>query len=166
MIPLLSGFMKLLKMPLTNETILQILHNMALTDNFTLLELMDTRVPDGVRDNLSSINLEQFGNLMELSAFLQYVRSAFQVPIKINSAFRSKMVNEHVGGVPTSNHLKGLAADIAYTWPSATHDAILDFFHKCLVSGVLTEVITYKTFVHIAIHPDHVQDKKYYPLPF
>lgn len=153
-------------MPLTNDFVLEILHNMGLTDNFTLLELMDTRVPGGVRDNLSFINLEQLGNLMELSAFLQFVRSAFQVPLKINSAFRSKMVNEHVGGVPTSNHLKGLAADIAYTWPSSTHRAILDFFHKCLVSGLLTEVITYKSFVHISIHPDHVKDKEYYPLPF
>lgn len=45
---------------------------------------------------------------------LQPLRDAFGVPVKINSGFRSEAVNSHpeVGGVPTSQHLIGEAADI------------------------------------------------------
>ena len=34
------------------------------------------------------------------------------VPILINSGYRSEEVNKRVGGSPTSNHLTGCAADI------------------------------------------------------
>ncbi|UPW41872.1 peptidase [Peromfec virus RodF5_5] len=139
---------------------------MSLSDNFTLHELVNTSVPDGIVDNLRSITTEQLSNLLSLCTFLQYLRSAFQVPIKINSAFRSPHVNSSVGGVPTSNHLKGLAADLAFTWSDSKQSDILNFLFKCKSTGLLTEVIKYTSFVHIAIHPEHVEDKKYYPLPF
>lgn len=43
---------------------------------------------------------------------LEPLRLDFAEPIRITSGFRCAPLNVAVGGVPSSNHLKGLAADI------------------------------------------------------
>ena len=43
---------------------------------------------------------------------MEDVRCSHEEPIIINSGYRSPQVNKAVGGVPTSNHLTGCAADI------------------------------------------------------
>lgn len=43
---------------------------------------------------------------------LQPLRDAMQEPIKIGSGFRSLALNRAVGGVRTSQHMKGEAADL------------------------------------------------------
>ena len=43
---------------------------------------------------------------------LDPLRQQFGGPIIVNSGYRSIAVNNAVGGVPTSQHLRGLAADI------------------------------------------------------
>ena len=58
-------------------------------------------------------NEEQLNNLQELvTNVLDPLRELYGKPIKINSGFRCTLVNEAVGGVNTSEHLKGYAADI------------------------------------------------------
>ena len=58
-------------------------------------------------------NQEQLANLQELvTNVLDPLRELYGKPIKINSAFRCPIVNRVVGGVATSEHLKGMAADI------------------------------------------------------
>ena len=44
---------------------------------------------------------------------LDKARAIADVPFKITSGYRSKETNNRVGGVSTSSHLKGLAADIS-----------------------------------------------------
>ena len=44
---------------------------------------------------------------------LQPLRDAWGKPLKVNSGYRCKALNAAVGGVPTSQHVKGEAADIA-----------------------------------------------------
>lgn len=87
-----------------------------LSEHFTLGELCKTsaRTPDG---NIPShIHIE---NLKRLCSWLEMLRSEWNKrygegndPIIINSGYRSPSVNKAVGGVPTSNHLTGCAADI------------------------------------------------------
>ena len=87
-----------------------------LSPHFTLAELCKTsaRTPDG---NISShVHIE---NLKRLCGWLEMLRSEWNKrygegndPIIINSGYRSPAVNKAVGGVPTSNHLTGCAADI------------------------------------------------------
>ena len=48
---------------------------------------------------------------------LQPLRTALGVPMPVNSGYRCPDLNEAVGGVPTSQHLKGEAADIATAMP-------------------------------------------------
>jgi uncharacterized protein YcbK (DUF882 family) len=50
---------------------------------------------------------------------LQPLRDAWGGPLFINSGYRSKELNEAVGGVETSQHRKGQAADVGVTDPYA-----------------------------------------------
>ena len=43
---------------------------------------------------------------------LDPLREAYGKPIHINSGFRCSALNKKIGGVSTSDHLKGMAADI------------------------------------------------------
>ena len=76
--------------------------------NFTLKEMLSTST--GLPNCPET--WEQIENLQRLAGFLQCVRNIYGKPIIVNSAFRSKAVNEKAGGVKSSYHLKGLAADI------------------------------------------------------
>ena len=85
---------------------------MNLTQHFTLEELShsDYAEAHGIK-NYPGQQAQQ--NLMMLCVLiLEPLRTAIGQPIKINSAYRNKAVNLGVGGVSTSHHLLGLAADI------------------------------------------------------
>lgn len=61
-------------------------------------------------------------NLEELiRRILDPLRLLFGAPIIVNSGYRSIPVNNAVGGVSTSQHLKGQAADIRGRTPDETH---------------------------------------------
>ena len=76
--------------------------------NFTFKELIKT---DSGLDNIPN-DMNVLSNICRLAAFLQTIRNELHLPIIVNSAYRSKEVNEAVGGVSSSYHVKGLAADI------------------------------------------------------
>lgn len=87
---------------------------MKLTEHFTLEELTrsDYANEHGL-NNTASEYVEK--NLMMLCALiLEPLRIALNRAIIINSGYRSKEVNAGVGGVPSSHHLLGLAADIHF----------------------------------------------------
>ena len=76
--------------------------------NFTLSELTKT---DAGLDNIPD-DMNVLSNLCRLASFLQTIRNELRLPIIVNSAYRSPEVNAKVGGVSSSYHVKGLAADI------------------------------------------------------
>ena len=76
--------------------------------NFTLSEL--TKTDTGLKNVPDDINI--LSNLCRLAAFLQTIRNELHLPIIVNSAYRSPEVNAKVGGVSSSYHVRGLAADI------------------------------------------------------
>ena len=85
---------------------------MHLTKNFTLEEL--TKSETALRFDLDNApNDEQLANLVALcECILQPVRDHFGKGVKINSGLRTPEVNAKVGGSKTSDHCKGMAADI------------------------------------------------------
>ena len=87
---------------------------MNLTMHFTLEELSHSDYADAYGiNNVPGQQARQ--NLMMLCVLiLEPLRTAIGQPIKINSAYRNKAVNLGVGGVSTSHHLLGLAADIHF----------------------------------------------------
>ena len=93
--------------------------------NFTFKELVKTDTGlDNIPDDMNVIH-----NLVRLSEFLQIIRNELQLPIIVNSGYRSKEVNEAVGGVSSSYHCKGLAADIK----CSDMDKLLTVLHSHLM---------------------------------
>ena len=80
---------------------------MKLTEHFTLEELTytDHRQFDNTPDEAAAANLRRLARLLE------DVRSLLAAPLLINSAYRSKAVNDAVGSKDTSQHRLGCAAD-------------------------------------------------------
>lgn len=84
---------------------------MKLTSNFSLEEMTVSEIAE--RKGLDNTpNATEIANLMRTAALLEQVRSLINKPIIVNSAFRSKAVNDAVGSKDTSQHRIGCAADI------------------------------------------------------
>jgi len=84
---------------------------MNLSTNFTLQELTVSEI--AARRNLDNTpNATEVANLVRVAELLEQVRALLGKPILVNSAFRSKSVNDAVGSRDTSQHRLGCAADI------------------------------------------------------
>jgi zinc D-Ala-D-Ala carboxypeptidase len=84
---------------------------MQLTKHFTLQEM--TASETAARRGFDNIpNETEISNLVRVAELLEEVRILLGKPILINSAFRSKQVNDAVGSRDTSQHRLGCAADI------------------------------------------------------
>jgi len=85
---------------------------MKLTNNFTLEEL--TKSETALRHNLDNTPTDDIvANLRILAEkVLQPVREHYAKGVKVNSGYRAPEVNAAVGGSRTSDHTRGMAADI------------------------------------------------------
>jgi zinc D-Ala-D-Ala carboxypeptidase len=83
-----------------------------LTHNFSLHEL--TKSETALRyDMENNPGPAEAANLTELAGkVLQPIRDHYQKGVKINSGFRHPDVNAKVGGSRTSDHCRGMAADL------------------------------------------------------
>lgn len=75
---------------------------------FTIEELSHTN--SGLDNTPGEVEIENLTFLTE--EVLDVARGAYGKPIHINSGYRSPKVNKKVGGVSTSQHVRGQAADI------------------------------------------------------
>jgi len=116
-----------------------------MTPNFTLAELTTT----SHRQFDNTPNEVEMANLQKLAEFLEEVKALLDgKPIMINSAFRSKQVNDSVGSKDTSQHRTGSAADIRV--PGMSPDAVV----RALVASDLPfdQVIReFDAWTHISI---------------
>ena len=93
---------------------------MNLSPHFTLAEL--THTDHRTLDN--SPTQDEISNLQRLANFLEQVKTALGgKPVMVNSAFRSKAVNDAVGSSDRSQHRIGCAADLRV--PGMTPDAVV-----------------------------------------
>ena len=98
---------------------------MNLSQHFTLEELTHT----DHREFDNTPTDAELANLVRLAEFLEVVRSVLDDRnILINSAFRSKAVNDSVGSKDTSQHRTGCAADIRV--PGMTPDEVVKFIRS------------------------------------
>ncbi len=75
---------------------------------------------------------------------LQPLRDAWGKPLAVNSGYRCPALNAAVGGVPTSQHVKGEAADIAAGDP-------VKLARLAVKLGLpFDQMILYPTFVHFS----------------
>ena len=79
-----------------------------MTPHFSLAELTTT----DHREFKNEPNPSEIANLQRLAELLEQVKVAIGgKPVMVNSAFRSKQVNDAVGSKDTSQHRLGCAAD-------------------------------------------------------
>ena len=114
-----------------------------MTPHFTLAELTHT----DHREFDNTPNAKEIANLQRLAEFLEVVKSTLGgKPIMVNSAFRSKQVNDAVGSKDTSQHRLGCAADIRV--PGMTPDQIV----KALINLPYDQIIReFDAWVHISV---------------
>ena len=125
---------------------------MNLTEHFTLEELTHT----DHRQFDNTPNETETANLQRLAEFLERVKIVLRgKPIMINSAYRSKQVNDAVGSKDTSQHRLGCAADIRV--PGMTPDQVT----QAVIASDLQfdQVIReFNSWTHISV-PNHEGDK-------
>ena len=98
---------------------------MQLSEHFSLEEL--THTDHRTLDNTPTD--AELSNLVRLAEFLEVVRAVLDDRnILINSAFRSKAVNDAVGSKDSSQHRTGCAADIRV--PGMTPDEVVKFIRS------------------------------------
>lgn len=91
-----------------------------LTEHFSLEELTVT----DHREFDNTPSAFERANLVRLAGLLERVKTALGgVPVMVNSAYRSKAVNDAVGSKDTSQHRLGCAADIRV--PGVTPDQVV-----------------------------------------
>lgn len=128
---------------------------MQLSEHFSLEELTasETAARNGW-DNTP--NADELSNLKRLAEFLEEVKSVLGgKPVMINSAFRSKLVNDAVGSKDSSQHRIGCAADIRV--PGMTPDEVVK---AVIAAGIgYDQVIReFDRWTHISI-PNKPEDK-------
>jgi hypothetical protein len=93
---------------------------MKLTEHFSLEELTHT----DHREYDNTPNDAELENIKRLAEFLEDLKTVLgDKPIMVNSAFRSKQVNDAVGSKDSSQHRIGCAADIRV--PQMTPDDVV-----------------------------------------
>jgi hypothetical protein len=121
---------------------------MNLTEHFTLAELTAT----SHRQFDNTPNEAETANLQRLAEFLEQVKTALDnKPIMINSAFRSKQVNDSVGSKDSSQHRTGCAAD--FRVPGMTPDAVV---RAVIAAGLPFDQIIreFDAWTHISVQSD------------
>jgi len=85
---------------------------MKLSEHLDLIEV--TRSDYAKRNGINNMpNPEYTENLIELAQkIFEPIRKHFNKPIHVSSGFRSKILNQKIGGAKNSQHTKGQALDI------------------------------------------------------
>lgn len=118
---------------------------MKLSENFELVEFVNsnTATRKGIANDPGIQERKAIENLV--INLLQPLRKVYAKRMVINSGYRCPELNKAVGGVPSSQHTKGEAADIACEHP--------DYLVECLRRSGLDfdQCIQYSSFVHLSL---------------
>jgi zinc D-Ala-D-Ala carboxypeptidase len=130
-----------------------------MTKNFTLAELIYSRtaVEQDIREQFKPNDTIKL-NLRELAVkCLQPLRNKYGRAIHVNSGYRCKRLNEAVGGSKTSDHMKGMAADITCDNARELYDL------ASLMNLPFKQLIYYadRNFVHISYDANNIKKQKW-----
>jgi zinc D-Ala-D-Ala carboxypeptidase len=130
---------------------------MKLSPNFSLAEMIksDTALRLDMENEPDGDHITNMQALAE--NVLQKVRDHFGKGVKVNSGFRHPDVNAKVGGSKTSDHCKGMAADIEIPG-IANADLAQWIVDNCEFRQVILEFYTPgipdSGWVHVSYNPD------------
>ena len=123
---------------------------------FTIPELISSAIAKAKKiDNTPS--KEAIQNLEQLiEKVLDPLREVYGKPIRVNSGLRSPALNKAVGGSKTSDHMKGMAADITGD-SKAENKKIFELIKK--LNLPFKQLIDEKNFswVHVSYDPKNIK---------
>ena len=133
------------------------------TEHFKVSEMFATDQKEFADINYKNVKSDVIFNLHILCFALELIRSFLgSTPIHINSGYRCPALNAKVGGVYTSYHLTGHAADLSI---SDHGEALRSFLKQLQELHILNEVIYYKNFIHVSIptfnSPNYIKESIY-----
>ncbi|WP_279092191.1 D-Ala-D-Ala carboxypeptidase family metallohydrolase [Butyricimonas virosa] len=130
------------------------MNNERLSDNFTLDEFTrsDTASRLGIINEPGEKELAALRVLV--SRTIQPLRDKLGVPIHVNSGYRCPELNKAVGGVPTSQHQKGEAADLSIDGKAAD---ILEALENSNIPFDQAILYRKQNFLHVSLKLDGVQ---------
>lgn len=123
--------------------------------HFTLAELTASNKAaqlgiDNTPDEEASANLEN------LASMLEDIRASLGNPVTVTSGYRSPALNKAVGGVPSSDHVKGCAADIicpAFGTPKEVARHLAAKVDELGIGQVIYEALGGRAWTHVSIRP-------------
>lgn len=121
---------------------------MNITENFTLEELVhsDTAIAKGIKNEPGT--RERLAMMNLCAKLLQPLREAVGKPISINSGYRCPELNKAVGGVPSSQHVKGEAADLHIEGKAGDLLEVLEESELPFDQAILYR---HKNFLHVSL---------------
>lgn len=133
---------------------------MNLTKNFTLHEM--TKSETALRHDLDNTpSQEVISNLQALAVnVLQPIRDHYGKGVKVSSGFRHPEVNARVGGSRTSDHCRGMAADIEI--PGVSNAELAEWIKANLpftqvILEFYTQGIPDSGWVHVSYDPANLK---------
>lgn len=124
-----------------------------ISKNFDYKEFEKTDVPGmQVQNTITSTEVRDSIKAL-VDEVLQPLRDAWDEPLAINSGYRCQEVNKAVGGVPTSQHTKGEAADVCPFGRNGHGDieVVRQLAQKAVELDLpFDQMILYPSFVHFS----------------
>lgn len=135
---------------------------MNLSPHFTLAELCaSNKAAQLGLDNTPAQELTP--RLIRLAEMLERVRSTLGVPVIITSGYRGQQLNRAVGGVTSSDHTQGHAADIVaprFGSPHAIASALAPLVSTLGIGQLILEGVKGKQWVHLSTRvPDKLANR-------
>lgn len=135
---------------------------MNLSPHFTLAELCaSNKAAQLGLDNTPAQELTP--RLIRLAEMLERVRSTLGVPVNITSGYRGRQLNLAVGGVTSSDHTQGHAADIVaprFGSPHAIASALAPLVSTLGIGQLILEGVKGKQWVHLSTRvPDKLANR-------
>ena len=126
---------------------------MQLTKNFSLAEMTVTKTKfnntpsEPIVENLRTLCIK----------VLQPAREGLNIPFTINSGYRSPEVNKAIGGVATSEHMKGYAADVTLG-SKEKNKMLFEWIKKnCKYTQLINEYDF--SWVHVSYNPSNLKNQ-------
>lgn len=114
-----------------------------ITAHFTIGELANTQASESIKWILDK-------KVLVHSEMLEQLRLRYGKALVVNSWYRTPTYNRKVGGISTSNHLKGTATDLKVACDDALWNQFVSNWKLiCAAHGVAGEIIRYDTFIHV-----------------
>lgn len=135
---------------------------MKLSPHFSLTEL--TRSSTAAALGLDNTPApEVMPRLIRTAEMLERIRTALGVPVTVTSGYRAPAVNRAVGGVTSSDHAQGHAADIiapGFGTPYQIAKKLAPLIDAMGIGQLIFEHVAGKTWVHVSTRmPEKISNR-------